>query len=283
MNSDYQAIRRRRKRYLFIARAAAVLLALISGTGCRENRPGEPFKPPEVVPYFDARPSPVDGEGTAAPELFGPFPVGERADFEIEFTIGESGIAPGGYILLQVSPWWGWSPPHPGDETIPGAVRVRADFAEPPLAMEVLSLNRILVFFPGGTAPAGGRITFSYLNAAVDRFAEEEELFQFFTDVDGDGHPAPIGRQPRIRTAARRAARLRVTVPSRVRPGKEIEIRAAPLDRLGNWSRLEEGDYRLQVETEGGPGTESGQPIRADGGEPIISFSWTPPDRKSVV
>jgi len=261
-----------------ITAAAVFLLVLLSSAGCGERpavRP-EAVTVPEVVPYFDARPSELDGQGSASPESFGPFPAGSRADFRIEFTVGEAGIRPGGFILLQISPWWGWSPPHPGDPEIPGAVSVRAEFAEPELEVKILPLNRVLVFSPGAAIPAGSRIEFDYLNAAVDRFAEEEELFQFFTDVDGDGHAAPIARQPRIRIAAARPVRLRVSVPPLARPGEAITVRAAPLDRFGNWSGLETGHYALTVETGDETKPEAAAARGAAGGEKTLSFAWTP-------
>lgn len=258
---------------------AAVLLSLIAAAGCGEKLPDAPvpFRVPEVVPYLDARPSELDGQGSAGPEVFGPFPAGSRADFRIEFMVGEAGITEGGFILLQISPWWGWSPPHLGDENIPGAVRIRPDFAEPELEVRILPLNRVLVFAPSGAIPPGAKIDFSYLNAAVDRFAEEEELFQFFTDGDGDGHAAPIAAPTRIRTAAHRPVRLKVSVPPLAQPGEEIAVRAAPLDGLGNWSGLEPGRYALLVEAEGGPGPESAAEFRADGGEKTLAFSWAIP------
>ncbi len=261
----------------FILPAAAALLALMVGGSCGGEPPERERRVPEVVPYFDARPTGADGQGTAAPEFFGPFAAGERADFEIEFTVGEDGIAPGGFILLQISPWWGWSPPHLGDPEIPGAVRVRGNFPQPELEVEILPLNRVLVFSPGRTIPGGSRIVFDYLNAAVDRFAEEEELFQLFTDGDGDGHSAPIARPPQIRIAARQPARLRVTVPPLARPGEEIAARAAPLDRLGNWSRLEEGEYRLLVEDGSGTAPRPAAGARFQGGEKTASLVWTVP------
>ena len=88
------------------AGAAAVLLSLITAAGCGEKQADTPIpgRIPEVVPYLDARPSALDGQGSANPENFGPFPAGSRADFRIEFTVGQDGIAPGGFILLQISP-----------------------------------------------------------------------------------------------------------------------------------------------------------------------------------
>ncbi len=259
--------------------ALSLLAALIAGSGCGKKLPeaSPPARVPEVVPYFDARPSALDGQGSAAPEYFGPFRVGAEADFEIEFTVGEAGIQPGGFILLQISPWWGWSPPHLGSPEAPGAIRIRPDFAEPALETRILPLNRVLVFAPRGAIPGGARIDFLYLNAVVDRFAENEELFQFFTDGDGDGHAAAISSPPRIRTEARPPVRLRVTVPPQARPGEEITIRAAPLDPLGNWGELPSGEYRLLVEDEAGSFRKAAGSGHAGGGEKNLAFAWTIP------
>ncbi|MFH1038792.1 MAG: CehA/McbA family metallohydrolase [PVC group bacterium] len=269
---------------------AAILSFLIisAGTGCKENHPEEPvFNPdgpeekgwvPEIVPFLDAEPSAIDGQGSATPESFGPFPAGERQDFTIDFTVGEAGIEPGGFIMLQISPWWGWSPPHRGSPGSPGSVEVRPSVADPPLSVEVLPLNRVVVFSPGETIPAGAKITFTYRNAAVDRFAEAEEMFQIFTDADGDGHAAPIARPPLVRTVALTPVRLRVSAPSLLQPGEQALISAAPLDEQGNWGGSSPGIYTLSVSREGATAPLPGETVNAAGGEKTISFSYTPKD-----
>ena len=259
-------------------------------SGCGEKpEEGPVFNPagpeerrwvPEIVPYLDAKPSAVDGQGTAVPRSTGPFQVGSRQDFEIVFTVGEAGIAPGGFVMLQISPWWGWAEPqttHPGRA---GYVEVAPSFTDPPLEVEVFPLNRVMVFSRARSIPAGAEITFLYREARVDRFAEAEELFQIFTDGDGDGHSACIADPPVIRTAARPPIRLKVTAPSIVQPGEEIEVRAAPLDGRGNWSESPFGVYRLSVTRDGAPvpltGESSSPTVSAAGGEKTISFVYTP-------
>ncbi|MDP8214974.1 MAG: CehA/McbA family metallohydrolase [Candidatus Euphemobacter frigidus] len=267
-------------------------LILFAGSGCGERSEEEPvFNPagpeerrwvPEIVPYLDAKPSAVDGQGTAEPRHYGPYPVGSRQDFEINFTIGEAGIAPGGFVFLQISPWWGWSEPQTGSPGREGYVEVRTSFSDPPVEVEILPLNRVMVFSRAHPLPSGGVITFIYRNARVDRFAETEELFQFFTDVDGDGHSACIAAPPTITTVAREPVRLNVTVPSQAAPGGEIEVRAAPLDGQGNWSECPSGSYRLMVTLDGKEVLQdvATRPtvITTAGGEKTISFRYLPDD-----
>ena len=54
-----------------------------------------------------------DGGGRAylAEELPGPIVVGSRQRFEIVYEAGPHGIAEGGALFLQPSPFWGWDPP----------------------------------------------------------------------------------------------------------------------------------------------------------------------------
>jgi len=207
---------------------------------------------PNVVPYLDCVPSAVDGEGSAVLEPSSPVPVGSRGEFAITFTVGESGVVARGFVMLQVSPFWGWSQPqtlYPGQ---PGFTTVKTSFTDPSLKISTLRLNRILVYSMERAFVPGETITFNYgAGARVDRFAEAEELFQIFVDADGDGHSACIAHPPAIRTVARPALRLAVTVPSQFSPGEAIKVRAAALDPLGNWSECPAGAYSLKATKDG--------------------------------
>jgi len=268
----------------------AILLILLSLGGCSEKpEEGPVYNPtgpeerkwvPQVIPYLDVNPSKVDGEGTAIPLSNGPFPVGSKQNFQIEFTVGKSGIAKEGFIMLQISPWWGWAEPQISHPDYPGYVEVKPSFEIPGLAVELLPLNRVLAFSRTGPIPAGAKISFNYTNARVDRFAEAEELFQIFTDGDGDGHSACISQPPIIRTIAREPLKLKVTGPTIVQPGEEVEIRAVPLDSMGNWSRSPFGTYRFSIIHDGKPVSKTGRTathsVNAEGGEKSISFRYTP-------
>jgi hypothetical protein len=240
---------------------------------------------PHIVPYLDSTPSAVDGQGTAAFSPPGPFLAGSLVDFEITFTVGEAGIDAGGFVMLQISPWWGWSSPQSDYPDAPGYTRARAispgkmqNPPQKPMKMHILPLDRVLVSpGPRGLEP-GEKIIFNY-SGRVDQFAEAEELFQIFVDADADGNSACIAEPPSLRTLALAPTRLNVTSPSQARPGEKIEIRAAPLDVLGNWSELRPGLYRLRITRDGeGLGLElPGETIELEsgGGEKTLSFMYT--------
>ncbi|UCD58728.1 MAG: DUF3604 domain-containing protein, partial [Candidatus Hydrogenedentota bacterium] len=232
---------------------------------------------PHVVPYLDCVPSAIDGQGSAVVEPSGPLPAGSPASFQITFTVGEAGVAAGGYVMLQVSPWWGWSDAQTIYPGLPGFTNVSTSFSDPFLKVQTLQLNRILVFSQQRAFQPGETITFSYGNGArVDRYAEAEELFQIFVDADGDGHSACIAAPPTLRTLARAPRRLNVTTPSQAVPGEAIEVRAVPLDAVENWSECPPGTYTLEAMRDGQP--LSSTTLEVAGGNKAISFTYTPPE-----
>ncbi len=200
--------------------------------GCSEKAPD--WKP-DVVPFLDNEPSDIDGQGSAVLKPITPLTASSRGDFEITFTVGESGIVSGGFIMLQISPFWGWSQPQITHPEVPGYTTVETFVSNISIQVFTLPLNRIVVFSREREFRPGEKIIFNYGNGAqVDRFAEADELFQVFVDADGDGHSACIANPPSLRIMAGATSRLSVTAPSRTAPGKMVEVRAAPLDERGN-------------------------------------------------
>jgi len=261
-----------------------ILLAcclLLPGMGCEESPATAPtFDPsgpeekpwvPDIVPCLDARPGELDRQGRAEVSPAGPFPVNSTQDFRVTFTAGPAGMSPRGYLLLQISPWWGWSPPQIESPASPGYVEVIPSFTDPPLHTKVLPLNRVLVWAGDDPIPAGSRIEFRYNRARVDRFAEAAELFQVFLDADGDGHAAPLEPSPSVAVAAAAPVRLRVNAPSLARPGP-LTISAAPLDPENNWGLFPSGDYLLVRLDASGREEEIGR-VRARGGEKTLRFA----------
>ncbi len=229
---------------------------------------------PNVVPHLDTIPSAVDGQGTAVLKPAEPVPAGWNRTFEITFTVGEAGIVPGGFVMLQVSPWWGWSEPQTRSPNLPGYTKVTTSFSDPSLRVATLPLSRVLVFSRERAVAPGEAITFRYSNAQVDRFAEAEELFQVFVDADGDGHSACIADPPTLRVLPRAAVRLSVNAPSQVQPAEAIAISAAPLDALGNWSQLPAGSYTLKPTRDGQPLGDA--TLEAATGDTLLTFAYTP-------
>jgi len=275
------------KHYFFIFISAVFLILL---PYCKENKKedvtyaksnGEPKQEekkeglPNIVPYLDCAPSPVDGQGQAVVTPKGPFPAGSQVDFEITFTVGEAGIAPGGFVILQISPWWGWSQPQNKNPNYEAFTTVTPSFADPSFQVEILSMNRVLVFSRQRHLKQNETITFKYQNAYVDRFAETGELFMFFVDADGDGHSTSIAHPPTIQTLARSPVRLNVTAPSQAKPGESIRISAAPLDRLGNWSTFPAETFTLTVTRDGKVTAKKKQ--KTNGNEKTLVFQYTIP------
>jgi hypothetical protein len=253
-----------------------IILMIFSGlffvlTGCSEK--AEDWTP-QVVPYLDNIPSDIDGQGSAVLKPSGPVPVDSNMDFKLVFTVGESGIVAGGFVMLQVPPWWGWSQPQITYPDAPGYTMVETSFTDPSLQIYTLPLKRVVVFSRNRSFSPGEKITFNYGNARVDRFAETEELFQVFVDADGDGHSACIANPPAMSIIAQAPSRLSVTSPSQVVPGKPIEVRAAPLDVRGSWSGFSSGEYTLTVIRDGL--TADTLMLRANGGEKTITFQYVP-------
>ena len=239
-----------------LALTGAVMLMCTCGGPPGSNAPvdaGQPEAPengPRIAPYLDAKPSPIDGQGTATLTPSEPVPASGVRDFEVAFTVGEAGVAPGGFVLFQVSPWWGWS--HPQTDFPEGPGYVAADVTPShPLKVLALQGHRVVVTAPETGFQAGETVTLRYGNAQVDKYAEAEELFQVFVDADGDGNAAPIAQSPTLRTLPHEPVRLLVDVPSQAQPCDAIEITAAAVDVMGNWAPLPAGSYTVTTERDG--------------------------------
>jgi len=249
-----------------------------------DNQNGKPDKKdepafPNIVPYLQCIPSAVDGQGKAVlTSSSNPKVIGSYNSFKITYTAGEAGIAPMGYLLLQVSPWWGWSQPQTLNSARPGYTTVEKSFDDDSFRISTLRMNRILVYsWKRGIKP-GETVTFNYGPARVDKFAEQEELFQIFVDGDGDGHCACVKNTPSISILAAPPTTLIVNAQSRASPGEKVKVTACPVDPLGNWATFPEGIYEFFL-TNGDKEKIKGSMVktRAENGDKIISAEFTIP------
>ena len=260
--------------FLIFILISSLLFVLV---GCSEEADD---RMPSVVPYLDNIPSDIDGQGSALLEPSGPVSVNSHGDFKLTFIVGESGIVTGGFVMLQISPWWGWSQPQIAFPEEPGYTSVETSFTDSSLKVYTLPLNRVVVFSRKRAFMPGDKIIFNYGNSArVDRFAEAEEMFQVFVDADGDGHSACITNPPTLRIIAQETSWLNVTAPSQSMPGKQIEIRVFPLDPRGNWSKFPGGEYSLRVVRDGQDTDRF--VLMAKGDEKTITFEYVP-DMKGI-
>ncbi len=217
--------------------------ATSSGAANRPAAPGRLHTPRE-----EPQPHPHDGEGTAIVRPDGPVVASSRGTWTIEWTAGPSGLDPGDAVVLQVSPFWGWTPPQARRPGFPGHTTVSAtgaavevvDGAVPMTVVARVTEGRL---DPGDTLrfvygdPAGGEASL----AQADQYAEEFEEFLIKVDGDGDGFFTPIAESPGIRIVAGRPERLAVAAPGQVRPGEPFDVRIHALDRRDNRAAWPEG------------------------------------------
>ncbi|MBL8840114.1 MAG: DUF3604 domain-containing protein [Planctomycetes bacterium] len=164
--------------------------------------------------------------------------AGGRGRFLLEYTAGERGIAVGGALFLQISPFWGWTTPQVEQPLMAGFTQLACSAAGVRLVGETVAPQCLQVRIADAPLPAGATVTLDYGSgpemASVDRFAESEEAFYFWVDGDGDGTRKLIAKDPTVAIAAGPPSDLLVTVPSEVAIGGEFEVTLAFLDASAN-------------------------------------------------
>ena len=164
-----------------------------------------------------------------------PFTTRASADrFRIIYEVGPLGIATGGSVQLQVSPFWGWSTPQVTDRDAPGFTEIHATPADIALRARTLDEQLLGIEVTGRPLAAGDRLEIVYgagrARAQTDRYAERGSRFWIAVDGDGDGVRAFLPDSPAIDVRPGPPAELRVFVPSVARPGEEIRVVLAVLD-----------------------------------------------------
>ncbi|MDJ0789193.1 MAG: CehA/McbA family metallohydrolase [Myxococcota bacterium] len=262
------------------------LLGLVGSVGCGEADPEEPpqaefaeaipsaaeaIDPPstDAVPYSgNAGPSIIrelrqdrdevrteadrGGRASLLPGEDGSVPegeVGRPGRFRLAYEAGPLGVAVGGSVQLQVSPFWGWSEPQVHAADLPGYTEVSTEAAGVELAPSSRGGGLLVVEIGGRALVEGERIEFLYGAGAagtrVDRYAEERSPFFFAVDGDGDGRRAFLADAPVVRVRAGRPVGMVVTLPSVARPGESVTLRAAVLDGAGNTGVDWQGNLEL--------------------------------------
>jgi hypothetical protein len=224
-----------------------------------DGRPLPPHGRPEMVAEFRKAEaltfSPSDGQGTASIEPGAPVPASSYGAWTITFQAGPLGIAAGGALVVQVSPFWGWSDPQPFDERYPGFTRVETDSPDTRLSAEPCGQNCLRVGLEETALAGGSRIFIHYGGpgpgqARVDRYAEEAEEFFLRVDGDGDGVAAPLDAAPELDILPGAASSLDVVVPSRAQVGETVWLQVAALDATWNAATGFVGELRV-VEADG--------------------------------
>ena len=188
--------------------------------------------------------SEADGGGSATVEtLSGPVVAGRPGSWRIVYRAGPLGVAAGGAVYLQVSPFWGWSTPQTERESALGYTTVETDADGVDLSGETLDEQLLAVHVGGRALERGEQIEITYgagtAGALADRYAERGSRFWIAVDGDGDKVRGLIAESPSIDVLPGPAALLLLHLPSTARPGESVDLTAALVDAVGNgWPRV---------------------------------------------
>jgi hypothetical protein len=193
--------------------------------------------------------SPSDGQGEATIGPSDPVVAGSPGAWIITYTAGPAGIDPGGSVVLQVSPFWGWSDPQTVAPEYPGYTRLETRAAGVRLDPTPCGAGCLRVGIEGAPLRSGEAVAIHYGApgpgaAYADRYAESREEFFLRVDGDGDGTTAPLADPPVLEILPGPASSLLVVAQSTARVGEPIWINVAALDARWNAAR----DFTGEVE-----------------------------------
>lgn len=220
-----------------------------------------------LEPDGSAPPAPRDSGGAPV------FTVGSRGRFHLVYEVGPEGVAVGGMVFLQVSPFWDWDDPQTAFEEGPGYTTVRTE-AKGVDIDAFQAASQLLAIQIGGRALAPGeRLEIVYgagpAGARVDRYAERRARLWFAVDGDGDGIRAVLPESPTVTVEAAGPAQLIVTLPTTAEPGRDVRLNLAVVDSAGNAGFPWEGEIALEPD-EGLTVPERVQLVAADRGRTTV-------------
>ena len=247
-DAGWQSVRDARRLVGWFSILAACSFA---GAGCSRAPADDPAEGdwPDRSPRFETveelradllRPrAESDGGGTAfVEEPSGPAVAGRPGSWRIVYRAGPLGVAVGGVVYLQVSPFWGWSTPQTEREAALGYTTVATDAVGVDLSAETLDRQLLAVHVGGRGLREGERIEIAYgagpAGALADRYAERDSRFWVAVDGDGDGVRELIAESPAVDVLPGPPARLLLHLPSTARPGDSVDLAAALVDAAGN-------------------------------------------------
>jgi hypothetical protein len=261
---------------------------LLLALGCREELP-EP--PPEGLPNVSAEEIAAgpptarwdvvdtlragrdlsyhagDGGGRAWIESVEPVPLraGTPGRIAVVYEAGPEGIPVGGYLFLQPSPFWRWSPPQVEDPEAGGYTTLEPQAEGVELLPRTLDRdgNLLGIEVAGRGLEPGDRVRMVYgagpALAMVDQFADADARLWIAVDADGDGVRRTLPDSPRVEVKAGPPAQLLVTLPTLARPGEAVRVQIAVLDAAGSRGVEVEGEVVLESAA---PGLELPERIR---------------------
>ncbi len=226
--------------------------------GAPEPRPGQPATAkPELLEALreSLRASfhPSDGGGRAwlAEDSRAPVRAGSAARFTLIYEAGALGVATGGFVFLQVSPFWDWSTPQTEDPEAPGFTTLSPSAADLEFESHAVDQQLLAIENRGRALRSGERLTIVYgageARAHTDRYAERGSRFWFAVDGDGDGTRRVLEDSPSVDVLAQEPAQLVFTLPSALHAGERFRATLALLDAVGNAGAPAVGEIRLEA------------------------------------
>ncbi len=195
-----------------------------------------------------------DGGGRAWVESSEPVPlqVGTPGRVTLVYEAGPEGVAEGGSVTLQVSPFWSWSTPQTEMLEAEGYTQVTSNAEGVELHVETLGPQMLGIQLEGRDLAAGERIRIEYgagpAGVHVDDFTDADSRFWFAVDGDGDGYRKLIDASPALAVVAGPATHLWASLPSVARPGENVRLHLAALDSRGNRGTTAAGSITLRDE-----------------------------------
>jgi hypothetical protein len=166
--------------------------------------------------------------------------------FRLVYEAGPEGIAVGGAVYLQLSPYWGWQAPQLRDVQGEGYTTITGSAPDLGLQSRAIEPKTVRVRITGRALAAGETITFAYgagPAGAAARYAEKRASFRFAVDGNGDGSYAYLDEVPSFEVRPGPAATLAVTLPATARPGETVHVTVAALDARRNAIESLVGDF----------------------------------------
>ncbi len=230
--------------------------------------------------------STADGGGTATVEaLRGPAVAGSPGSWRIVYRAGPAGVAVGGTVHLQVSPFWGWSTPQTERPQALGYTTIETAAPGVELSAETLDQQLLAIGVGGRPLAAGDEIVVTYgagpAGALADRYAERESRFWVAVDGDGDGVRQLIAESPAVDVMPGPPARLLLHLPSTARPRDRVTLTAALVDAAGNGWPAAAGTLELRLPA--GVDLVDSSADSAVGVERVVSLALAVEDRGRLV
>ena len=169
--------------------------------------------------------------------------------FRLVYEAGPHGIARGGALYLQMSPYWGWQEPQMNDPQGAGYTTVETSDPRVRLRSRAIEPKTVRVRVTGHALEPGETLTLRYgvgSAGATARFAEKQASFRIAVDGDGDGGYTYLEDVPTFEVRPGSPSELVVTLPATARPGDTVHIGVAALDASRNAVEGVTGEFTIR-------------------------------------